>query len=220
MTFQLLTGTFLSSLLVSSPHPRPTSGRIFCASSPSRSWAARDLQIRISTFLWSTCLSTVVVNASTCTCSYPNITCLGATPYGDATPEAVFENILAQERYQWPSPQPIVSDEAKEFVERMLQYNPKDRLGTKGAKEIKVNRPWPPCAWKPGFWHFSFLIPPGSSGILLFLASPPARQYAWCTSEVVLCLSKHAGSIQFAFLLFHLFVTVIWLIFGSLGICY
>jgi len=63
----------------------------------------------------------------------------GATPYGDATPEAVFENILAQERYQWPSPQPIVSDEAKEFVERMLQYNPKDRLGTKGAKEIKVH---------------------------------------------------------------------------------
>ncbi|GAA5995135.1 uncharacterized protein JCM10292_004556 [Rhodotorula paludigena] len=57
-------------------------------------------------------------------------------PFHDETPEKVFENILSR-RFEWHEDVVEMSPEAHDFIDRLLNPDPKRRLGTKGAAEVK-----------------------------------------------------------------------------------
>ncbi|GJN91534.1 hypothetical protein Rhopal_004557-T1 [Rhodotorula paludigena] len=59
-------------------------------------------------------------------------------PFHDDTPEKVFENILSR-RFEWHEDVVEMSPEAHDFIDRLLNPDPKRRLGTKGAAEVKAH---------------------------------------------------------------------------------
>lgn len=62
---------------------------------------------------------------------------IGCVPFISDTPEGLFDHVI-HDNIEWPDdtdwPLPI---EAKDIVNKLLQRNPKDRLGTGGASEVK-----------------------------------------------------------------------------------
>lgn len=72
----------------------------------------------------------------------------GIPPFHAATPDKVFENILAR-NIHWPDDEDtVVSDEAKDLMEKLMTIDPKQRLGSNldekyptGGDEIR-NHPW------------------------------------------------------------------------------
>ena len=64
---------------------------------------------------------------------------VGSTPFSAATPENIFENILDR-NIQWPSDIEL-SPNLKDLLERLLCLDENDRLGSRGAMEVKIH-PW------------------------------------------------------------------------------
>ncbi|OSX60191.1 hypothetical protein POSPLADRAFT_1066584 [Postia placenta MAD-698-R-SB12] len=62
----------------------------------------------------------------------------GIPPFHDETPEKVFENILSG-RFEWHDDFIEMSNEAKDFIKRLLTLDPSDRLGANGADEVKTH---------------------------------------------------------------------------------
>ncbi|THH02733.1 hypothetical protein EW026_g134 [Hermanssonia centrifuga] len=60
----------------------------------------------------------------------------GIPPFHDETPEKVFENILSG-HIEWHDDYVDVSDEAKDFMARLMTLDPTHRLGANGAVEVK-----------------------------------------------------------------------------------
>lgn len=62
----------------------------------------------------------------------------GCPPFNDDTPEKVFDNIISR-RIHWPENDEDlwISDEARDLMERLMCTNPADRIGARGADEIK-----------------------------------------------------------------------------------
>ncbi|KAF9108368.1 hypothetical protein BGX27_008359 [Mortierella sp. AM989] len=60
----------------------------------------------------------------------------GIPPFHGETPEQVFENILNGD-IDWQESELEISPEARDFMERLLCYDPETRLGAKGADEVK-----------------------------------------------------------------------------------
>lgn len=62
---------------------------------------------------------------------------IGCVPFISDTPEGLFDHVI-HDNIEWPDekdwPLPI---EAKDIITQLLQRNPKDRLGTGGAHEVK-----------------------------------------------------------------------------------
>lgn len=65
-------------------------------------------------------------------------------PFHDETPEKVFENILAG-HIDWHEDLIEYSDEARDFMQRLMSTDPATRLGANGADEVKGH------AWFSGF---------------------------------------------------------------------
>ncbi len=64
---------------------------------------------------------------------------VGITPFYGDTIEDVFQNILAAE-INWPEPpDPELSDDAKDLIQRLLSVNPAERIGHSGPGEIKAH---------------------------------------------------------------------------------
>ncbi|KAI1315390.1 hypothetical protein EDD11_000894 [Mortierella claussenii] len=64
----------------------------------------------------------------------------GCPPFHGETPEQVFENILSRD-IDWHESELEISPEARDFMERLLCTDPENRLGFKGADEVK-NHPF------------------------------------------------------------------------------
>lgn len=62
----------------------------------------------------------------------------GIPPFHDETPEKVFENILSR-RLDWHEDIIELAPEAHDFIDRLLCTDPKQRLGAKGAAEVKAH---------------------------------------------------------------------------------
>ncbi|KIP07024.1 hypothetical protein PHLGIDRAFT_106203 [Phlebiopsis gigantea 11061_1 CR5-6] len=62
----------------------------------------------------------------------------GIPPFHDETPEKVFENILSG-HVEWHEDYIEISDEAKDFIQRLLTLDPVRRLGANGAEEVKAH---------------------------------------------------------------------------------
>ncbi|CAG8693974.1 10399_t:CDS:2, partial [Acaulospora colombiana] len=62
----------------------------------------------------------------------------GIPPFHAETPDKVFENILSM-RIDWHEEWIEFSTEARNFMERLLIYDPSKRLGINGAKEVKAH---------------------------------------------------------------------------------
>lgn len=62
----------------------------------------------------------------------------GIPPFHDETPEKVFENILSG-HVEWHDDYFEISDEAKDFLQRLLTLDPTQRLGANGAEEVKAH---------------------------------------------------------------------------------
>ncbi|EKM59153.1 uncharacterized protein PHACADRAFT_136458 [Phanerochaete carnosa HHB-10118-sp] len=62
----------------------------------------------------------------------------GIPPFHDETPEKVFENILSG-HVEWHEDYIDISDEAKDFLQRLLTLDPNQRLGVNGAEEVKAH---------------------------------------------------------------------------------
>lgn len=60
----------------------------------------------------------------------------GIPPFHDDSPEKVFENILSG-HVEWHDDYIEVSDEAKDFMQRLMTLDPTRRLGVNGAEEVK-----------------------------------------------------------------------------------
>lgn len=60
----------------------------------------------------------------------------GIPPFHDDTPEKVFENILSG-NIQWHEDWVEYSPEARDFMQRLMTYDPAQRLGANGADEVK-----------------------------------------------------------------------------------
>ncbi|KAK3818535.1 MAG: hypothetical protein J3Q66DRAFT_281986 [Benniella sp.] len=60
----------------------------------------------------------------------------GIPPFHGETPEQVFENILSRD-IEWHETEIEISPEARDFMERLLCADPEQRLGAKGADEVK-----------------------------------------------------------------------------------
>ncbi|KAI0687202.1 hypothetical protein BC835DRAFT_1419917 [Cytidiella melzeri] len=62
----------------------------------------------------------------------------GIPPFHDETPEKVFENILSG-HLEWHDDYIELSDEAKDFIQRLITLDPTRRLGANGAEEVKAH---------------------------------------------------------------------------------
>ncbi len=61
-------------------------------------------------------------------------------PFHAETPEKVFDNIISR-RIDWYEGLLEISPEARHLMERLMCMDPKQRLGTRGASEVK-SHPW------------------------------------------------------------------------------
>jgi serine/threonine-protein kinase RIM15 len=64
----------------------------------------------------------------------------GFPPFHADTPDKVFDNIISR-RIQWYEEHLEISPEARDLMERLMCMDPKQRLGAKGAVEVKAH-PW------------------------------------------------------------------------------
>ncbi|KAJ8086805.1 rim15, signal transduction response regulator [Marasmius tenuissimus] len=64
----------------------------------------------------------------------------GIPPFHDDTPEKVFENILSG-HVEWHEEWVDFSEEARDFMQRLMTIDPECRLGANGADEVKAH-PW------------------------------------------------------------------------------
>ncbi|KAF7793640.1 hypothetical protein EIP86_004755 [Pleurotus ostreatoroseus] len=71
----------------------------------------------------------------------------GIPPFHDETPEKVFENILSG-HVEWHDDYIEVSDEAKDFMKRLMTLDPTQRLGSNGAEEVKAHPFFNGIDWK------------------------------------------------------------------------
>ncbi|KAH9951697.1 hypothetical protein B0H21DRAFT_187165 [Amylocystis lapponica] len=62
----------------------------------------------------------------------------GIPPFHDETPEKVFENILSG-HVEWHEDWVECSDEARDFMQRLMTLDPVGRLGASGADEVKAH---------------------------------------------------------------------------------
>lgn len=62
----------------------------------------------------------------------------GIPPFHAETPEKVFENILSG-KIEWHEDWIEFSDEARDFMQRLMTIDPNKRLGAKGAAEVKAH---------------------------------------------------------------------------------
>ena len=68
---------------------------------------------------------------------------VGIPPFHAETPEEIFDNILDR-NIEWPVDEdgdPVVSDACRDLIDRLLSMRPGDRLGRRGAWEVKMH-PW------------------------------------------------------------------------------
>ncbi|KAA8495763.1 putative serine/threonine protein kinase IRE [Porphyridium purpureum] len=61
---------------------------------------------------------------------------MGIPPFHDSNPDMIFENIL-QLKIEWPAVPSEMSEEALDLAKRLLDPNPRTRLGANGAGEVK-----------------------------------------------------------------------------------
>ena len=64
---------------------------------------------------------------------------VGCPPFSASTPEGIFQNIL-ERNIAWP-PECCISPELADLIDRLLEPDPEQRLGHRGAAEVKMH-PW------------------------------------------------------------------------------
>ncbi len=64
----------------------------------------------------------------------------GFPPFHDETPDKVFDNIISR-RISWYEEDLEISAEARDLMEKLMCMDPKQRLGARGADEVKAH-PW------------------------------------------------------------------------------
>lgn len=87
----------------------------------------------------------------------------GYPPFHADTPEKVFDNIL-QGEIDWPDLPPeedlkFCSPEAKDLIERLLELNPDNRLGSQGAEEIMTHPFFKDINWDTVFEEPAPFVP-------------------------------------------------------------
>eukprot|EP00475_Leptophrys_vorax_P017654 TRINITY_DN24259_c0_g1_i1.p1 TRINITY_DN24259_c0_g1~~TRINITY_DN24259_c0_g1_i1.p1 ORF type:complete len:291 (-),score=20.27 TRINITY_DN24259_c0_g1_i1:273-1085(-) len=63
---------------------------------------------------------------------------VGIPPFNAPTPQQIFDNILNR-NITWPEVPDEMSYEAKDLIDRLLTFDESERLGAKGAQEIKAH---------------------------------------------------------------------------------
>ncbi|XP_055833113.1 probable serine/threonine protein kinase IRE4 isoform X2 [Solanum dulcamara] len=63
----------------------------------------------------------------------------GIPPFNAEHPEVIFDNIL-NKQIPWPSVPEEMSFEARDLIDRLLVHDPNQRLGAKGASEVKAHQ--------------------------------------------------------------------------------
>lgn len=63
----------------------------------------------------------------------------GIPPFNAEHPEVIFDNIL-NKQIPWPSVPEEMSFEAQDLIDRLLVHDPNQRLGAKGASEVKAHQ--------------------------------------------------------------------------------
>jgi len=87
---------------------------------------------------------------------------MGIPPFHDASPERIFENILSA-TMEWPVVPDEMTEEACDLIRRLLDHNPKTRLGANGAAEIKAHAYFDGLNWDSLLTESSLFVPDNSS---------------------------------------------------------
>ncbi|KAK9828880.1 hypothetical protein WJX72_002570 [[Myrmecia] bisecta] len=64
----------------------------------------------------------------------------GCPPFNADTPEEIFDNILDR-NIVWPAGEEALSPECRDLIDKLLTSDPRERLGHRGAGEVKLH-PW------------------------------------------------------------------------------
>ncbi|XP_048477161.1 microtubule-associated serine/threonine-protein kinase 3-like, partial [Rhincodon typus] len=71
---------------------------------------------------------------------------VGCAPFFGETPEELFGQVVNDEMI-WPEGEEILPAEAQDLISRLLKQNPRDRLGTGGAHEVKQHNFFTQLDW-------------------------------------------------------------------------
>ncbi|XP_060702481.1 microtubule-associated serine/threonine-protein kinase 3 [Hemiscyllium ocellatum] len=71
---------------------------------------------------------------------------VGCAPFFGETPEELFGQVVNDEII-WPDGEEILPAEAQDLINRLLRQNPRDRLGTGGAQEVKQHNFFTDLDW-------------------------------------------------------------------------
>uniref|UniRef100_A0A061QQ55 non-specific serine/threonine protein kinase n=1 Tax=Tetraselmis sp. GSL018 TaxID=582737 RepID=A0A061QQ55_9CHLO len=76
---------------------------------------------------------------------------MGYPPFSAESPQKIFENVLDR-KINWDGNDVYISDDCRDLVEKLLVLDPEQRLGARGATEIKLHR-WFSNGSNPIDWH-------------------------------------------------------------------
>lgn len=82
----------------------------------------------------------------------------GIPPFHDSTPDKVFDRILSR-RLEFPETDDEISADAIDFMDRLMCTDPKQRLGSKGASEVKAHPFLANIDWQNLFKNEASFVP-------------------------------------------------------------
>eukprot|EP01117_Protostelium_nocturnum_P007673 TRINITY_DN2755_c0_g1_i1.p1 TRINITY_DN2755_c0_g1~~TRINITY_DN2755_c0_g1_i1.p1 ORF type:complete len:174 (+),score=33.19 TRINITY_DN2755_c0_g1_i1:69-590(+) len=81
---------------------------------------------------------------------------VGIPPFNDETPALVFEHILNRDI---PSVEDEISPESWDLINRLLEFNPEERLGANGADEVKMHPFFANVQWETLYESEAIWVP-------------------------------------------------------------
>ncbi|QCD92321.1 microtubule-associated serine/threonine kinase [Vigna unguiculata] len=104
---------------------------------------------------------------------------VGIPPFNAEHPQTIFDNILNR-KIPWPSVPAEMSPEAQDLIDRLLTEDPNQRLGSKGASEVKQHVFFKDINWDTLARQKAAFVPASESALD---TSYFTSRYSWNTSD-------------------------------------
>jgi len=106
----------------------------------------------------------------------------GCPPFNDETPEIIFNNVLTG-RIPWPDVPEDMSSDAQDLISKLLERNPRNRLGANGAAEVKAHPFFKNVNWDTLLQQPAAFVPTPKSNIDTSAFDPRHTVYPGGTEE-------------------------------------
>lgn len=112
---------------------------------------------------------------------------VGIPPFNAEHPQTIFDNILNR-KIPWPRVPEEMSHEAQDLIDKLLTEDPNQRLGAKGASEVKQHVFFKDINWDTLARQKALFVPASESA---FDTSYFTSRYSWTPSEGHVYTSSH-----------------------------